>query len=268
VTVRTLPGDARFEVSTDELDSDSPGNRQKRNGVRAAFDWRMPQRVRLTTELGVERYDDIRGTTHRDEISVWFRYDVLNDVSLGLNTSLYRARGSVTGDDGVSVSADARWAFLPHWQATLSLTHNGATLDASDPLYLNRTEFGSDSVWLTVGYARSAGRSYPLFGHVNGTHGNGAVVGEVFFDENRDGIRQPSEQAAGGAVVVLDGRHEARTDEQGRYYYSPVPTGTHEIAILTEELPLPWGLDDETPRQVRVSFRDTARMDFALVVMD
>ena len=84
------------------------------------------------------------------------------------------------------------------------------------------------SFWLTVGYARSAGRPYPVFGQgQTGRGSTGSVSGEVFFDENRDGIRQPSEQVAAGAVVVLDGRDETRTDEQGRFEFAPVPHRAH-----------------------------------------
>jgi hypothetical protein len=90
----------------------------------------------------------------------------------------------------------------------------------------------------------------------------------VFYDENRDSIRQPSERVAAGATVVLDGRYETRTDEQGRYSFAPVPTGLHEVTLLTEELPLPWGLDDERPQPVAVWFRQTAVLDFPLVIID
>jgi hypothetical protein len=90
----------------------------------------------------------------------------------------------------------------------------------------------------------------------------------VFYDENRDSIRQPSEQVAPGATLVLDGRYETRTDEQGRYSFAPVPAGAHEVTLLTEELPLPWGLDDERPQPITVWVRQTAMLDFPLVAMD
>jgi hypothetical protein len=90
----------------------------------------------------------------------------------------------------------------------------------------------------------------------------------VFFDENGDSVRQARERAAVGATVVLDGRYQARTDEQGRYSFAPVPTGEHEVTVLTEELPLPWSLDDERPRPIVVRFRQTAEVSFPLVAIE
>jgi hypothetical protein len=263
-------GDMRIEAFGDEVDSDAPGNRRQRNGFRAAFDWRMHQRVRLTTELRTQRYDELRGDVNRDELSVLFRYDLLDNLSLGLNTALYRARSDAfPADDGVGINADVRWAFRPSWYASLSLNHNRAALDTLDPDLSAYSDLRDSTVWLTVGYARSAGQPYPMFGRAHdGKAGTGGLSGEVFFDENRDSIRQPSERVAAGATVLLDGRYETRTDEQGRYAFAPVPTGTHEVTLLTEELPLPWGLDDERPRSVTVWFRQTADLDFPLVVMN
>ena len=76
------------------------------------------------------------------------------------------------------------------------------------------------------------------------------------------------EEVAVGAVVILDGRYEARTNQFGNYSFEPVPTGEHELIVLTDELPLPWGLEDETPRSLSVSFREEASLNFALTVLD
>ena len=174
------------------------------------------------------------------------------------------------------LNADLRWKFLPSWYATASLSRNRAQLEL-DRLRLPKRRSvtpsperrASDSLWITIGHVRSAGRPFPLFGQAQaGRAGTGSVVGEVFFDENRDGIRQPSEQVAAGAVVVLDGRYETRTDDQGRYEFAPVPTGPHEVTVVTEELPLPWGLDDESPVRIHVGFRDTARVEFPLLALN
>jgi hypothetical protein len=263
-------GNARIEAFGEELDSEMPGNRRDRNGFRAAFDWRIQERVRLTTELRSENYLELAGYVDRDELSVLFRYDLFDDFSLGLNTSLYRSQSDALGaDDGVGINADVRWAFRPSWYASLSLNHNRAALETYDPNLASYADLGDRTIWITVGYSRSAGQPYPLFGRAaDGKAGTGGLTGLVFYDENRDSIRQPSEQVAAGAIVVLDGRYETRTDEQGRYAFAPVPTGPHEVTLLTEELPLPWGLDDERPRPLSVSFRQTAELDFPLVVME
>ena len=86
----------------------------------------------------------------------------------------------------------------------------------------------------------------------------------MFFDSNRDGERQAGEQVASGIFVYLDGRYERVTDKQGRFTFSTVPSGEHTVAIAVEDLPLPWGLEDETPRSVIVSVRQNSVVNFAL----
>ena len=123
----------------------------------------------------------------------------------------------------------------------------------------------TDSIWLRIGYSRSRGQSFRTLGTRNGTAGSGRIEGQIFFDENRDFVRQPSEPAAVGVTVLLDGQYETRTDGQGRYAFDPVVSGSHTIQVLVEELPLPWSLDDETPKVINVVPRQPVYSDFALV---
>jgi hypothetical protein len=94
--------------------------------------------------------------------------------------------------------------------------------------------------------------------------GYGEISGVVFYDANADGVRQAGETVASGIYVYLDGRYETLTDNQGRYTFDPVASGSHEVNLALEDLPLPWGLLDETPRQVKVSVRQRSAVDFAL----
>jgi hypothetical protein len=64
--------------------------------------------------------------------------------------------------------------------------------------------------------------------------------------------------------IYLDRGYEAITDNQGRYRFAPVATGAHQLSLAVEDLPLPWGLLDEAPRQVSVKVRETEVMDFPL----
>jgi hypothetical protein len=242
-------GYIRLEAFGSELDSEIELNQRNRDGIRAAFDWRMPERVRLTTEARTERDRDLRGDDRRNELAVLFRYDLLRNISFGVNGSVYSRRQDPSfEDDGITLNTDLRWAFLPNWFASASLSRNRAELDPMDVGLSNDFGFtsspethGNTSFWLTVGYARSSGRPYPVFGRAqSGRASTGSVNGEVFFDENRDGIRQPSERVAAGAVVVLDGRDETPPTSRGASG-SRQSAGPHEVEVLTGELPLPWG---------------------------
>lgn len=266
VSLMTNRGQARLEVFNAELNSDIQSNERSQRGFWTSFDWRLPQDLRLTNEVRVEWNEDLRGDTRRDEFSTLMRYDPSDNISLSLNGSLYRTEGDTfSADNGYSFNADARWAFLRNWFASLSVNYNAATYDIDDAglLIRNRTS-DSNSIWLNFGYAKKSGRPHQTFGRTNGRAGTGRISGQVFFDENRDSIRQPTERAAAGVVVLLDGRYETRTDAQGRFSFVPVPTGRHEIRLLTEDVPLPWGLDDERARPVEIGFRRESRLDFPL----
>ncbi len=268
------PGYARLEVFTQQLDSDIPTTERQRRGLRAGFDWRMPEKLRLSNELTLEWDEDSFGELRREELALLFRYDLLENLSWGMTASVFQSDGDrFATDRGLRLNADARWAFLPGWYASLSLNYNAAEVDAffQDPV-LGPVDAGqrlaSESVWLTVGYRRATGQPYSMIGLSNGKAGTGSIGGVVFFDENRDGRRQLGERAVAGATLLLDGRYETRTDEQGRYRFAPVPTGPHELRLLTEELPLPWGLDDESPRRFEVGFRQLADLDFGVVSLN
>ena len=159
-----------------------------------------------------------------------------------------------------------RWSFLPNWYASLIWIRNETEFDTAFlPPGTNPTEEVTGStVWLTLGYAKSSGQPFQTLGISNGGVGSGRVEGEVFFDENNDFVRQPSERPAAGVIVLLDGRYEARTDSRGRYTFEPVYTGPHQVSVAVSELPLPWGLHDETPRIVNVGVRRPGEADFGL----
>jgi hypothetical protein len=101
-------------------------------------------------------------------------------------------------------------------------------------------------------------------GRNTGASGYGEVRGEVFFDANRDGVRQAGERPASGVFVYLDRRYERVTDSDGRYTFNTVPAGEHTVSIAVEDLPLPWGLDDDSPRTVSVAVREDSVVNIAL----
>ena len=270
-SIRRDIGGLRIDVFFDELASPIETNRRERQGAAASIDWNMRERVRLTTELRTERNLDLRGETRQSELSTLVRYDLFDSVSFGLQASFYRTVGNFYDEaSGTGLNADASWSMLPHWTGTASIYRNAADIVRND--FLSgpvASAAGTDYFWLSVRYRQTAGQPFAQVGRrADGTAGSGILTGQVFFDENRDGIRQPSEEAAVGVTVLLDGRYETRTDPSGFYTFLPVPTGDHEVIVLVEELPLPWGLDDDTPRRARVSYRATARIDFPMTVMD
>ncbi len=188
------------------------------------------------------------------------------------------ARGPISGslrwDASVTFVdiADARGGER-NYNAALSLDWNPVsqwTLQAQ--LFRNRVQPGPDNplapfikeeaVLLNVRYEDTAGTPYPRV--AGGRSGTGRITGSVFFDENGDGVRQANERGAAGVQVVLDERQAAVTDSDGRFQFPLVPAGAHRIRVLVERVPLPWGLDDDAAREVRVDVRTDARLDIGL----
>jgi len=266
---RFLLGTTRLELFASGLSSDFPANNDDTIGVRISHDWRMPQSIRLNTEVTLEdgqRFIDDRG---RQEASVMFRHEFTDNMSWGINTSVFHNTGDrLPSTTGIGISADARWNFLPDWYVSMSLIHNVTEVDFdSSPANFNDSP-KSNSIWLTLGYARTSGQPYASFGRNHAGVGSGTIQGYVFYDENGDSIQQPGERPAVGLTVLLDGRYEARTDNRGRYSFQPVHTGTHGVALVTEDVPLPWGVYDEAPQAVRVNLRQSAEVNFALVTIN
>ncbi len=151
------------------------------------------------------------------------------------------------------------WNPLPRWIFNLQWYRNRIQPGPDNPLAPFVKE---DTVQLTARYEDSAGTPYPRV--AGGRSGSGRVLGSVFFDDNGDGVRQASERGIAGVQVVLDERQAAVTDNDGRYQFALVPAGAHRLRVLVERVPLPWGLQDDSPREIRVDVRGDARMDFAL----
>jgi hypothetical protein len=92
---------------------------------------------------------------------------------------------------------------------------------------------------------------------------NGSITGSVFLDENRDGVRSATEQPARSVTVVLNDRFVVRTDEQGRFRFERVATGTHAVSVISDNLPLPWALEEDQARQsVVVTVRGESMVNF------
>ena len=151
------------------------------------------------------------------------------------------------------------WNPLPQWTLQLQWLRNRIQPGSDNPLAPFVKE---DVVQLTARYEDTAGSPYPRVS--GGRSGSGRIVGSVFYDENGDGVRQANERGAPGVQVILDERQAAVTDNDGRFQFSLVPAGTHRLRPLVERVPLPWGLQDDSPREVRLDVRGDARMDIGL----
>lgn len=194
-------------------------------------------------------------------------------VSLGLRGPLYgsvRWDASVTGVDirdgpdserNYNSNLSLDWNPAASWLVRLQWQRNRIQPSPDNP----QARFLRENVvQLTARYELSQGTPYPQVGAATGRSGTGRIAGIVFFDENGDGAKQATERAAAGIIVVLDGRRFETTDAEGRFTFALVPAGEHRLAIVVERIPLPWGLEDESPRAIKVEVREDARLEIGL----
>lgn len=62
--------------------------------------------------------------------------------------------------------------------------------------------------------------NFPYFLYVSKFNGRGGVMGEVFFDENGDGIRQENEKGLKNVKILISNGREVETDENGKFSFS------------------------------------------------
>jgi hypothetical protein len=65
------------------------------------------------------------------------------------------------------------------------------------------------------------------------------------------------EPGAPNVLVLLNGRFPARTNAEGRFEFPSVVAGSHELRVVSDNIPLPWTVtnDGRTPIEVGVRER-------------
>jgi hypothetical protein len=226
-------------------------------------DWNATRNLVLSSTLSHGIENGLDDSEDRSSAALLFRHDVTaglhwnGDVSY---THIDKDKGSSQNTTNASLAV--AWRFLPNLDASLRVTYN----KVDDTLDNVSAEFSDNEKTLlfNIRYSESRGQPFLLMGEDTDASGHGKVTGVVFFDENGDGKRQAGERTASGVFVYLDRRFQVVTDRDGSYVFDPVPVGEHDVTLAQEDLPLPWGLLDETPQPVQVSVRDTTVLNFGL----
>ena len=93
--------------------------------------------------------------------------------------------------------------------------------------------------------------------------GAGAVSGQVFLDANNDNRRGARENGAANVTVLLDGRFATQTDTNGKFSFPFVAAGTHVITVVSDNLPLPWLIENDGRRNIVVQTRGATEVSIA-----
>jgi hypothetical protein len=227
--------------------------------------WSMFPHWALSTALGGEYSFGADRTDRRVTGGISFRRELPGDWQISGDFSSGRITRDADGlalydDRSYGAALNAFWRIARELDASLSINRNRRTQEA----VLAGTRETDTRILFSLRYSTLGGTAYERLGQPGGT-GAGRISGRVFFDENRDGLFTPGESPLAGLTVILDGRITARTDAEGRFEFWPVHAGTHRLRIAIEDVPLPWSLDDDSPRIIELSPRSQLAVDFALI---
>ena len=219
--------------------------------------------IGFNTTLNHSRERGQGSLTRRTSLGLALRGLIMYDLSWNSNLVLARVQSDLGTEENVNVSASALWNFARNWTAQAQLSLNSINPAPALP-GTTAPPFQRDKRFLLgVRYDAASGTPYQTLGLKSGA-GSGRISGQVFFDENADGLRQPTEKGAQNVTVYLDGRYPATTDSEGRFSFPIVAPGSHKLRIANESLPLPWTVDDDRPLSANVPLRGDAVIDIPL----
>lgn len=168
---------------------------------------------------------------------------------------------------GVDLNLGVNWRIAPRWRLSATVYQSEGSQRSPfilDPLATQTPFIGlprERSAFLTLRYERQAGRPQEVLAGAPGVAA-GAIAGSLYLDDNGDGQRAASEQPVANVTVVLDGRYSVRTDSLGRFEFPRVAVGEHAVAVVPDNLPLPWSLEEgDAERRVQVTVRGRSQVD-------
>jgi hypothetical protein len=213
-------------------------------------EWAAPRDYRLSQSLSWDRLEEEDDLTTRVLAALSADLEVSSELHLNSSAVYVKTIGESSGQgQDINLTLGLVWEPIPNWQLTLLGLWNQS---ATEPSMGEETSVRDMRVFFTLRRAIATGSPVLTYGGLPGQVGSGRVIGRVFFDENRDGLYNASEKGAKGLVVYMDGRFPRDTDDRGVFEFWPVSTGDHNLSLGLENVPLPWGLEDEAAKPLKV----------------
>lgn len=186
--------------------------------------------------------------TKTAQLNIYGGVNITNQLSIDGTVGFTHGNGFYESQ-GFNMNVGANWQISNRLniQATFYQTQGRhRKMFNVDPL-ANPNEFvpmpKDQSFAISFRYNLQKGHAMPILG-ASSRAAVSDIQGEIFFDENKDGLRNASEYGIENVSVTLDGKYTVSTDSQGRFYFNRVAVGDHHISVLEDNIPLPWSLDD------------------------
>jgi hypothetical protein len=177
---------------------------------------------------------------------------------VGGNLRYSSRSGNLSTSQGLSGSVFTETELTDGWRMGVIAYMNQAIVDTFvNPFYGPTYSRSQDmSAYLYLRWEATRGTGLQALGLRNANSaGGGSIRGRVFFDKNRDDEQQGDELGVPGVEVWLDERYRVTTDRQGNFEFPMAATGTHQLSLQLESVPLPWGPTKQTRQKVDVPLR-------------
>ena len=237
-------------------------------------EWTLSEGLSLSTSVGAGRLgrDPTTGDAPQDLLRAALSLGAPVGTRAQVRGNLNTERGSSGSQRwgltlGVSWRIDSRWSLDANLNRSQGRSLSTFPLDPLAPPLPTVIGVSSRSFYAVLRYELQAGsRITPLGG--SAADGGGRVEGVVFFDANKSGTQQASEQGVPNVTVFLDNRYSVRTDAQGRFEFPFVAAGTRTVNVRSDTLPLPWAAVGDGQTSVEVQLRDTTRLSMPVQRMN
>jgi hypothetical protein len=240
-------------------------NFNEQNGLRLSTTLSFSNQVSSNASSTTSPTASPKFTRKTVSLSIAGGKEIFDDLSLDGNI---QSRATISGpkDDALFLTLGLTSRFARDWSVSANAIigrgryDTGVILDPLAPPTLITNRANQRSFLVTLRYEDRAGTiSAPIGGRVGG--GGAPVSGVIYLDNNANGIADANEVGVTNLVVLLDGRFTTRTDAQGRFEFPFVGAGAHTLSVVTDNLPLPWLMNNDGLTRINVSPREALRIN-------
>ncbi len=199
----------------------------------------------------------------------------LLDAQIPINTSIaasgqFRLRDKLSFDPNFTVAranSGTGQSWTPYvgyaliYRPTPTLQLNSGL---SDVWVFNNQLAPQRTTILSFGFSKIFS-AMPLSAALTTLRGNRLIQGRVFRDNNLNGYFNAGEQGLEGVRVELDSGEVAVTDEQGRYRFTGVSAGEHQLSLNLKQFPGPVRMTTRNEVAVDLIRGNATVVDFGVV---